>query len=74
MISSAILFFVVRTTDHFVILRHTGKTTQTAVTPPETLVSSECTPGRPRNWITQVSVAGPGTFLKVKDVDIIFSF
>jgi hypothetical protein len=73
MISSAVLFFVVRTTDHFVIyLRHTGKTTQTAVTPPETLVSSECTPGRPRNWITQVSVAGPGTFLKVKVLDIIF--
>jgi hypothetical protein len=41
--------------------RHTGKTTQTAVTPPETLVS--CTPGRPRNRITHVSIPGSGTFL-----------
>jgi hypothetical protein len=41
--------------------RPTGKTTQTAVTPPETLVS--CTPGRPRNRITHVSIPGFGTFL-----------
>jgi hypothetical protein len=44
---------------------HTAKTTQTAVSPPETFVSSECTPGRPRtrrNRITRVSVPGSGTF------------
>jgi hypothetical protein len=64
MISPTILFFVVRTRDQFWALRntrHTRKTTQIAVTSPETLVS--CTPGPTRNRITHVSVPGPGTFL-----------
>jgi hypothetical protein len=41
--------------------RHIEKTTQTAVTPPETLVS--CNPGRLRNRISHVSVPGLGTLL-----------